>query len=113
MHLGPMWSYEVSENISATANANESCFSLDIISQALHETLGDDIPLVSAENSLPMLETVKDASAARDVVQSGRTVKGDPLKVEYAMSCYMNEMCFSAKLLIDYYKYYIILFTEN
>ena len=64
MHLGPMWSYEVSENISATANANESCFSLDIISQALHETLGDNIPLVSAENSLPMLETVKDTSAA-------------------------------------------------
>ena len=23
MHLGPMWSYEVSENISATANAND------------------------------------------------------------------------------------------
>ena len=44
MHLGPMWSYEVSENISSAANANESCFSLDIISQALHETLGDDIP---------------------------------------------------------------------
>ena len=81
-----------------------------IISQALHETLGDDILLVSAENSLPMLETVKDAS---DVVQSGRTIKGDPLKVQYTMSCYVNELCFSAKLLIDYYKYYIILFTEN
>ena len=35
MHLGPNWSYEVSENISATANANESCFSLDIISPSI------------------------------------------------------------------------------
>ena len=105
MHLGPMWSYEVSENISATANANESCFSLDIISQALHETLGDDIPLVSAENSLPVLENVKDTSAASDVVQSGRTIKGDPLKVQYTMSyvTYINEMCFNTKLLVDYY----------
>ena len=98
MHLGPMWSYDVSENVSATANANESCFSLDIISQALHETLEDDIPLVSAENSLPMLETVKDTSAASDVVQSGRTIKEDPLKVQYTMSSYMNEMCFSVNI---------------
>lgn len=87
MHLGPMWSYEVSENMSATANANESSFSLDIISQALHETFGDDIPFVSAEHSLPMLENVKDTSAASDVVvQSGRTIKGDPLKVQYTVS---------------------------
>ena len=60
-----------------------------------------------------MLETVKDTSSASDVVQSGRTIKGDPLKVQYKMSCYVNEMCFNVKLLIDYYKYYIILFTEN
>ena len=61
-------------------------FSLDIISrQALHETLGDDILLVSAEN-LPMLENVKDTRAASDVVQSGMTIKGDPLKVQYTMS---------------------------
>ena len=83
MHLGPMWSYEVNENMPVTADANESCFSLDIISQAWHDTFGDDIPLVTAGNSLPMLENVKDTSAAHEVVQSGRTIKGDPLKVQY------------------------------
>ena len=83
MHLGPMWSYEVSENMPVTADANESCFSLDIISQAWHDTFGDDTPLVTAGNSLPMLENVKDTSAAHEVVQSGRTIKGDPLKVQY------------------------------
>ena len=80
MHLGPMWSYEVGKNISDAADTNESCFSLDILSQALHETFGDDMSLVSPENSLPMLENVKDTS---DAVQSGRTIKGDPLKVQY------------------------------
>ena len=41
---------------------------------------------MSAENSLPILENVKDTSAASDVVQSGRTIKGDPFKVQYTMS---------------------------
>ena len=67
---------------------------------------------MSAENSLPVLENVKDTSAASDVVQSGRTIKGDPLKVQYTMSyvTYVNEMCFNTKLLVDYY-YYVL--TKN
>jgi hypothetical protein len=79
-----MWSYEVntsmSKNTSVTTGANESSFSLDILSQALQETFGDEMPLVGPGNSLPMLENVKDTS---DVVQSGRTIKGDPLKVGF------------------------------
>ena len=67
--LGSNVVFEVSENVSATADADKSCFSRDIISQALHETFGDDIPLVTAENSLPMLENVRDTSAASDIVQ--------------------------------------------
>ena len=47
---------------SVTADANKSRFSLDILSQALHETFGDDIPLMTARISLPMLENAKESS---------------------------------------------------
>lgn len=80
MHLGPMWSYEVeSEHVSVT---NDSSLNLDIISQALQETFGTDSHMVSMENPLPSLENVKDTNTAGDVVTSGRTIKGDPLKVQ-------------------------------
>ena len=36
---------------------------------------------LSSQNSLPMLENVQDTN---DAVQSGRTIKGDPLKVQHA-----------------------------
>ena len=79
MHLGPMWSYELErEHVSVT---NDSSLSLDIISQALQETFGDDSDVVSMENPLPVLKNVQDTSIADDVVRSGRTIKGDPLKV--------------------------------
>jgi hypothetical protein len=79
MHLGPMWSYELErEHVSVT---NDSSLSLDIISQALQETFGDDSDVVSIENPLPVLKNVQDTSIADDVVRSGRTIKGDPLKI--------------------------------
>ena len=78
MHLGPMWSYEI-ESKSVT---NDSSLSLDIISQALQETFGSDPDMVSMENSLPTLENVQDSSTNHDVVVSGMTIKGDPLKVD-------------------------------
>lgn len=78
MHMGPMWSYEIeSEHVPVT---NDSLLSLDIISQALQETFGSESPMVSMESQLPALENVKD-TAAGDVTKSGRTIKGDPLKV--------------------------------
>ena len=74
-----MWSYELErEHVSVT---NDSSLSLDIISQALQETFGDDSDVVSMENPLPVLKNVQDTSIADDVVRSGRTIKGDPLKV--------------------------------
>jgi hypothetical protein len=74
-----MWSYEVeSEHASIT---NDSSLHLDILSQALQETFGADKSMVSMENPLPSLEIVKDTSDG--VVTSGRTIKGDPLKVQY------------------------------
>ena len=42
MHLSPMWSSEVNENVPVTPDGNESCYSLNIISQALHETFRDE-----------------------------------------------------------------------
>lgn len=78
MHLGPMWSYEMeSEHVSVT---NDSSLSLDIISQALQETFGSESPMVSMETPVPALESLKD-TAVEDVMKSGRTIKGDPLKV--------------------------------
>ena len=83
MHLGPMWSYEVeSEHVPVT---NDSSLSLDIISQALQETFaGSDTNMVSMENPLPALESAQDLNTNDDVVKSGRTIKGDPLKVNYS-----------------------------
>ena len=79
MHLGPLWSYELErEHVSVT---NDSSLSLDIISQALQETFGDDSDVVSMENPLPVLKNVQDTSIADDVAKSGRAIKGDPLKV--------------------------------
>ena len=77
MHLGPMWSYELeSENVSP---ANDSSSSLDIIRQALQETFGVDTTISeTAENPLSL---EKERDVVGDAVPSGRTIKGDPLKV--------------------------------
>ena len=94
MHLGPMWSYEIeSEHVSVT---NDSSLSLDIISQALQETFGSELAMVSMENPLPALENVKDTTPA-DVIRTGRTIKGDPLKVFKIINYCANVQIFSVQ----------------
>ena len=41
------------------------------------------MPLMTARTSLPMLENANESSDAHNIVQLGRTIKGDPLKVQY------------------------------
>ena len=66
--------------MNTSVTANEFPFSLNILSEALQETFGGDMSSLSSQNSLPMLENVHNTN---DVVQSGRTIKVDPLKVQY------------------------------
>ena len=83
MHLGPMWSYEVSsDNLDAATCTDSSSLSLDILSQALQETFGENTSK-SVGSTLQLAENVEENNSSCDAlhVRSGRTIKGDPLMV--------------------------------
>ena len=79
MHLGPMWSYEVGSNdlASDTSTGNFSS-NLDILSQALLETFGEN---TSTSSGRTLLENAEENRSGCIALHSGRTIKGDPLLV--------------------------------
>ena len=83
MHLGPMWSYKVgSDNLDAATCTDNSSLSLDILSQALQETFGENTSK-SVGSTLQLAENVEENNSSCDAlhIRSGRTIKGDPLMV--------------------------------